>query len=86
LQGGVGTLLDVRQGEQLVYTAAETIPAGERQIEQIENLISLLLGKNPGPVARGSLMTAQPTPPEIPAGLTSALLERRPIFRQPSKF
>jgi len=78
LQGGVGTLLDVRQGEQLVYTAAETIPAGERQIEQIENLISLLLGKNPGPVARGSLMTAQPTPPEIPAGLTSALLERRP--------
>src|SRR5262245_27927628 len=47
LGGGVGTLLDVRQGEQLVYTAAETIPADERQIEQTENLISLLLGRNP---------------------------------------
>jgi multidrug efflux system outer membrane protein len=78
LQGGVGTLLDVRQGEQLVYTAAETIPDDERQIEQIENQISLLLGKNPGPVGRGNLLTAQQTPPEVPAGLTSALLERRP--------
>lgn len=77
LQGGVGTLLDVRQGEQLVYTAAQTIPDDERQIEQTENLISLLLGKNPGPVARGNLLTAQQTPPEVPAGLTSALLERR---------
>ena len=78
LGGGVGTLLDVRQGEQLVYTAAQVIPDDERQTEQTENLISLLLGKNPGPVARGSLMTVQQTPPEIPAGLTSALLERRP--------
>ena len=49
LQGGVGTLLDVRQGEQLVYTAAEVIPDDERQIEQTENQISLLLGKNPDP-------------------------------------
>jgi outer membrane protein, multidrug efflux system len=54
------------------------IPDDERQTEQTENQISLLLGKNPGPVARGSLMTVQQTPPEIPAGLTSALLERRP--------
>src|SRR5204862_7226503 len=50
LQGGVGTMLDVRQGEQLVYTAAEVIPDDERQIEQTENLISLLLGKNPGAI------------------------------------
>jgi len=78
LQGGVGTLLDVRQGEQLVYTAAETIPDDERQIEQIENQISLLLGKNPGPVARANLLTMERPPPEVPAGLTSALLERRP--------
>ena len=78
LQGGVGTLLDVRQGEQLVYTAAEIIPDDERQIEQTENLISLLLGRSPGPVGRGNLLLAQETPPEIPAGLTSALLERRP--------
>ena len=78
LGGGVGTLLDVRQGEQLVYTAAEIIPDDERQIEQTENLISFLLGKNPGPISRASLLTAQQTPPEVPAGLTSALLERRP--------
>ncbi|HEY7163897.1 MAG TPA: efflux transporter outer membrane subunit [Candidatus Binatia bacterium] len=78
LGGGVGTLLDVRQGEQLVYSAAETIPADERQIEQTENLISLLLGRNPGPIARGNLLTSERPPPEIPAGLTSALLERRP--------
>jgi multidrug efflux system outer membrane protein len=78
LGGGVGTLLDVRQGEQLVYGAAETIPANESRIDQTENAISLLLGKSPGPVARGSLMTSQQTPPEVPAGLTSALLEKRP--------
>jgi multidrug efflux system outer membrane protein len=77
LQGGVGTQLDVRQGEQLVYTAAEVIPDDERQIEQTENLISLLLGQTPGPVLRGSL-DLQQSPPEVPAGLTSTLLERRP--------
>ncbi len=78
LQGGVGTLLDVRQGEQLVYGAAQTIPSTEQQIEQTENQISMLLGKNPGPVTRGLSLTEQQTPPEVPAGLTSALLERRP--------
>jgi len=82
LQGGVGTLLDVRQGEQLVYTAGEVIPDDERQIEQTENRISLLLGKIPGPAARGNLLTAQQTPPEVPAGLTSALLERRPDIQE----
>ena len=78
LQGGVGTLLDVRQGEQLVYGAAQIIPDDERQIQQLEDQISFLLGKNPGSVTRGNLLTTQPTPPEVPAGLTSALLERRP--------
>ena len=78
LQGGVGTLLDVRQGEQLVYGAAETIPSTKQQIEQTENQISLLLGKNPGPVTRGRALTEQQTPLEVPAGLPSALLERRP--------
>src|ERR671919_1503546 len=77
-QGGVATLLDVRQGEQLVYSAAESIPNAERQIEQTENQISLLLGRNPGPVTRGNLLTAQQTPHQVPAGLPSSLLERRP--------
>ena len=78
LQGGVGTLLDARQGEQLVYGAAETIPEAERQIEQTENQISFLLGKNPGSISRSHLLTDQQTPPEVPAGLPSKLLERRP--------
>jgi len=70
--------LDVRQGEQLVYGAAETIPDAERQIEQTENQISFLLGKNPASISRGHLLTEQQTPPEVPAGLPSKLLERRP--------
>src|SRR5262245_20738863 len=78
LQGGVGTLLDVRQGEQLVYGAAQSVPSSEQQIEQTENQISLLLGKNPGPETRGRPLTEQQTPPEVPAGLPSVLLERRP--------
>ena len=78
LQGGVGTLLDVRQGEQLVYGADEAILNAERLIEQTENQISFLLGKNPEPVGRGNLLTEDQTPPQIPSGLTSELLERRP--------
>ena len=79
--GGVATLLDLRQGEQLVDTAAETVPALQQRIEQTENQISLLLGKNPGEVARGRSLTEQELPPEVPAGLPSALLERRPDIR-----
>src|SRR5262245_60086894 len=80
-QGGLATLLDQRQAEQLVYGAAQTIPSTEQQIEQTENQISSLLGRNPGPVARGRLLTEQQTPPEVPAGLPSSLLERRPDIR-----
>ena len=80
--GGAGTMLDVRQAEQLVATAAETIPDLERQIEQQENYISTLLGNNPGPIARGLSLTEQPHAPEVPAGLPSALLERRPDIRE----
>jgi multidrug efflux system outer membrane protein len=79
--GGVATLLDLRQSEQLVYTAAETIPTLQQQIEQTENRISLLLGKSPGEVLRGRSLTEQEMPPDVPAGLPSALLERRPDIR-----
>ena len=79
--GGVATLLDRRQGEQLVDTAAETIPELQQKIEQTENQISLLLGKNPGEVARGRALTEQELPPEVPTGLPSSLLERRPDIR-----
>ena len=79
--GGVATLLDLRQGEQLVYTASETIPALQQEIEQTENAISLLLGNNPGEVVRGRSLTEQVAAPNVPAGLPSALLERRPDIR-----
>ena len=80
--GGAASMLDVRQAEQLVFTAAETIPDLERRIEQQENFLSTLLGNNPGPIARGMKLTEQPHAPEIPAGLPSSLLERRPDIRQ----
>jgi multidrug efflux system outer membrane protein len=68
-QGGVATLLDVRQAEQLVYTARQSIFNAERQIEQTENQISLLLGRNPGSIPRSRLLTEQHVAPEVPAGL-----------------
>jgi multidrug efflux system outer membrane protein len=71
-------MVDVRQSEQLVYTAAAAIPDLERQIEQQENLISILLGQNPGPIARQRLLVQEQFPPVVPAGLPSSLLERRP--------
>lgn len=80
-QGGVATMLDVRQAEQLVYTAAAAIPDIERLIEQTENLISLLLGKNPGSVTRGRTLIEQEQPSSVPAGLPSSLLERRADIR-----
>jgi multidrug efflux system outer membrane protein len=80
-QGGVGTMLDVRQGEQLVYQASQTIPDTERLIERTENQISLLLGNNPGPIARGRTLAEQQQLPSVPPGLPSSLLERRPDIR-----
>jgi multidrug efflux system outer membrane protein len=80
-QGGVATMLDVRQAEQLVYSATQTVPDVERQIEQTENRISLLVGKNPAPVTRGRPLSEQEQPPSVPAGLPSSLLERRPDIR-----
>jgi multidrug efflux system outer membrane protein len=79
---GSTSMLDVRQAEQLVFTAAAEIPALEQQIEQQENFISALLGKNPDAVPRGEKLTEQPHPPEVPPGLPSSLLERRPDIRE----
>ena len=80
-QGGLATMLDVRQAEELVYQASETIPDTERAIEQTENQISLLLGNNPGSITRGQSLTQQQMLPTVPAGLPSSLLERRPDIR-----
>ena len=82
VSGGATNMLDQRQAEQLVATAAENIPALEKSIQQQENYISTLLGSNPGPIARGLPLIEQPHAPEVPAGLPSALLERRPDIRE----
>jgi len=79
--GGVSDL-DVSQSEQLVYTASESIPDLERQIEQQENVLSILLGENPKSIPRGRAITEQPIPDSIPAGLPSQLVERRPDVRE----
>lgn len=79
---GSTSLLDVHQAEQLVFAAAASIPDLEGRIEQQENLISTLLGQNPHGVARGKKLVDQPHAAEVPAGLPSSLLERRPDIRQ----
>lgn len=79
---GINSMQDVRQSEQLVYAAATEIPDFERQIALEENAISILLGKNPGAIPRGLKLTEEPHAPEVPAGLPSSLLERRPDIRE----
>jgi multidrug efflux system outer membrane protein len=81
-KGGATSLLDVRQAEQLVFTAGAEIPALEQQIEQQENFLSILLGQNPGDIPRGQTLTEQRQPPQVPPELPSSLLERRPDIRQ----
>jgi len=78
---GVSNLLELRQAEQLVYSAAEVIPATEQAIEQRENFISFLIGRNPEGIARGISITEEVMPPSVPAGLPSDLIERRPDIR-----
>jgi len=79
---GATSLLDVRQAEQLVFAAGASIPDLEERIEQQENFISTLLGQNPQSIPRGRKLLDQPHPLEVPAGLPSSLLERRPDIRQ----
>jgi multidrug efflux system outer membrane protein len=80
-RSGLATRLEVRQGEQLVHTAAQAVPAIEQQIEQTENQIRLLIGESPGPIPRGRTLAEQEQPPAVPPGLPSSLLERRPDIR-----
>ena len=80
--GGATSLLDVRQAEQLVFGASASIPDLESRIEQQENFISILVGRNPEGVMRGRPLIDQQQPPEVPAGLPSSLLERRPDILQ----
>ena len=79
---GIATALDVQQADQLLHTASARIAGLERDIAQTENALSLLLGQVPNGVPRGLELEALKVPPSVPAGLPSALLERRPDIRQ----
>jgi outer membrane protein, multidrug efflux system len=83
-QAGLTSILEVRQGEQLVQVAAKTIPTLEQQIARTENRLRLLVGELPGPVSRTQLLSQQ-QPPSVPAGVPSALLERRPDIQSAEK-
>jgi len=82
LQRGVATKLDVLQAQQTLDTANATIPDLERQIAQEENAISILIGDYPHDVRRGLPLIEQALPPEVPPGLPSTILERRPDIRE----
>jgi multidrug efflux system outer membrane protein len=82
LDHGVATKLDVLQAQQVLDTANAAIPDLERQIGQEENALSILLGNYPQDIARGAPLVEQTLPPEVPAGLPSSILERRPDIRE----
>ena len=82
LDHGVATKLDVLQAQQVLDSANVQIPDLERQIAQEEDAISILLGNYPQAVARSRPLAEQLLPPEVPPGLPSSLIERRPDIRE----
>jgi multidrug efflux system outer membrane protein len=91
LEHGVATRLDVLQARQVLDKANAQIPDLERQIGQTEDAINILVGNYPQGVPRGTPLGietpngwqwSEALPPELPAGLPSALLERRPDIRE----
>jgi multidrug efflux system outer membrane protein len=81
-ESGLASNLDLRQAEGELAATAAQIPDLERQIAQTENRLSIILGRTPGAITRGRPLIGQTSPPTVPAGLPSALLERRPDIRQ----
>jgi multidrug efflux system outer membrane protein len=82
LDEGAASALETSYASAALGQVASSVPEIERQIEATENTINLLLGRNPGPIPRGGAVDQQPVPPEIPAGLPSTLLQRRPDIAQ----
>ena len=82
LRQGVISKLDADQFEAERAGAAARAAELDRQVVQKENELSVLLGRNPGVISRGRLLTEQVMPPEVPAGLPSELLQRRPDILQ----
>ncbi|MBB5059290.1 multidrug efflux system outer membrane protein [Granulicella aggregans] len=81
-QHGAGSLADVRQAEELLHAAQANLPDLRRQIAIEENTLSVLLGHNPEAIERGLSVDEQPHPEQIPVGVPSELLERRPDVQQ----
>lgn len=81
LRGGTASALETTRAEALLANASAQIPLLEREIVATENQLNVLLGRMPGPIARGASLSEQPLPPEIPAGLPATLLLRRPDVR-----
>src|SRR3984885_1613534 len=81
-QHDAGSLADVRQAEELLHAAQANLPDLRRQIAIQENAISILLGHNPQDINRGLSVEDQPHPDQIPVGVPSELLERRPDVKQ----
>jgi len=82
LRGGVASQLETSRAEAALASAAATLPELRRQIMLTENQLNVLLGRNPGPVTRTTSLLQELLPPAVPAGLPSALLERRPDVRE----
>jgi multidrug efflux system outer membrane protein len=80
--GGSVPLSDLRQAEELLFTASSELPQLEQQVQQQENGLRLLLGENPGPVAHTDPSALTPPPQDLPTGIPSQLLERRPDIQQ----
>lgn len=78
---GITPKLDVNQAEIEEADAAVQLASLEREVIQVENLLNVLLGRNPGPITRGESLEDESLPPQVPAGLPSELLERRPDIR-----
>jgi multidrug efflux system outer membrane protein len=82
LQGGAASALETSSAEASLASTVANIPDLERQIVAQENRLAFLLGRNPGPIARGAVLNDQFLPPDVPPGLPSDLLQRRPDLRQ----
>ena len=81
LRGGVASKLETARAEAALASTEAVVPDLERQILLKENQLNALLGRNPGPIPRAGSLLGQPLPAGVPAGLPSALLERRPDIR-----
>ena len=82
LDQGAASAVETSYAAAALGEVAAQVPEIERRIEANENQLSLLLGRNPGPIPRGESIETQPVPPEVPPGLPSELLQRRPDVRQ----